>query len=259
MRVGMGNPIASLDSELSLMLYPEYDRTLWQPNAMHFKQPAGTTSQQLMVSRIDAASAEVARRIIDESKRVEDAGLDGDIVIDARGVQTNDGYGAYDKSIRNFAAIASQSSANVIYDEKEALLPEGTSQKTMLYVGWYRLRNYLPTSKFVPGAIAVHIASEEMLQLRPADGGWCSGQLRDGADVTLGAVYEPFLSAFPLADEFFPLLMTGQYTLADCYWATVPLTSWRLTLIGDPLYRPFANNPVLTLQQLPAPLRKAID
>ena len=72
-----------------------------------------------------------------------------------------------------------------------------------------------------------------------------------GVAATIGPVDEPFLAAFPLPDEFFPLLLTGQYTLAECYWRTVPFTSWQMILVGDPLYKPFAANPQFDVRTLP--------
>ena len=83
--------------------------------------------------------------------------------------------------------------------------------------------------------------------------------LKDGVDATLGAVSEPYLSSFPKPDEFFPLLLTGKSTLAEVYWATCPMTSWKITLIGDPLYRPFALNPQLKPDDLTPILRSALD
>jgi uncharacterized protein (TIGR03790 family) len=56
---------------------------------------------------------------------------------------------------------------------------------------------------------------------------------------TLGPVDEPFLSAFPPPDLFFSLLVNGNWTLAECYALSQPFWSWKMVLIGDPLYRPF--------------------
>ena len=75
--------------------------------------------------------------------------------------------------------------------------------------------------------------------------------IQNGVSATVGAVNEPLLGAFPLPDEFFPLLLTGKYTVAECYWRTVPMASWRLTLICDPLYNPFKNNPRVDAAKLP--------
>lgn len=51
---------------------------------------------------------------------------------------------------------------------------------------------------------------------------------------------EPYVQAFPVPEIFFGLLIKGQLALAECYAASTPFISWRMVLIGDPLYRPFA-------------------
>jgi len=40
----------------------------------------------------------------------------------------------------------------------------------------------------------------------------------------------------------------------ECYFKTVPLTSWMMVLVGDPLYNPFAKTPKLAPDQItPSP------
>jgi hypothetical protein len=112
---------------------------------------------------------------------------------------------------------------------------------------------------FVPGAVAYHVASLEMVGLHEGyETGWVHGLLSDGVVATLGAVAEPYLGAFPPPDEFFPLLMTGRLSLAEVYWRTEPTASWMICLIGDPLYTPFKNHPAIKPQDLPMPLRLAL-
>lgn len=60
--------------------------------------------------------------------------------------------------------------------------------------------------------------------------------LRDGITATMGPVGEPYVTAFPPPDEFFTLLMTGRYTLVECFYMTKKYNSWRMVLVGDPLY-----------------------
>jgi len=72
--------------------------------------------------------------------------------------------------------------------------------------------------------------------------------------VTIGPVSEPYLHAFPRPEEFFGLLVTGKYTLVECYWKTELLTSWMMVLVGDPLYNPYAKTPKLTEEKVkPSP------
>ena len=66
--------------------------------------------------------------------------------------------------------------------------------------------------------------------------------LEKGVAATLGPVAEPYIQAFPMPDLFFPLVVEGRLTLAECYALSNPYWSWQMVLIGDPLYRPFKNS-----------------
>jgi hypothetical protein len=74
--------------------------------------------------------------------------------------------------------------------------------------------------------------------------GWCKNALERGITATLGSVGEPYLDAFPEPLEFAALLMTGQYSLVEAYYLTSRWVSWRMLLVGDPLYNPWRNKPV---------------
>jgi hypothetical protein len=74
---------------------------------------------------------------------------------------------------------------------------------------------------------------------------WFPNLLKDGAAVTLGPVSEPYTIGFPKPAEFFSFVLTGKYTLVECYAKTMLLTSWMTVLVGDPLYNPFAKSPRL--------------
>ena len=58
--------------------------------------------------------------------------------------------------------------------------------------------------------------------------GWVAACSTTASSRRSGPVAEPYLHAFPAADEFFPLLLTGKLTLAEVYWRTNPLTSWMM-------------------------------
>lgn len=68
-----------------------------------------------------------------------------------------------------------------------------------------------------------------------------------------GPVNEPYLTAFPPPSVFFPLLMSGKYTLVEVFAMTNPFLSWQMILVGDPLYNPFKNNPAFVLENPPPP------
>jgi hypothetical protein len=67
--------------------------------------------------------------------------------------------------------------------------------------------------------------------------------LEKGVAATLGPVGEPYLNSFPPPELFFPILIRGDATLAETYALSNPFLSWKMVLIGDPLYRPFKHKP----------------
>ena len=66
-------------------------------------------------------------------------------------------------------------------------------------------------------------------------------------------VAEPYLQSFPLPADFFGLLLTGRFTLAECYAYTANFNSWMMMLLGDPLYRPFAGRAHLAIEDIYEP------
>jgi uncharacterized protein (TIGR03790 family) len=132
----------------------------------------------------------------------------------------------------------------VVLDLRPGLFLRGSCPQAALYCGWYSLRKYVPSCTWQRGAVAYHVASGEATTLRkPGSQVWCKRMLEEGVAATLGPVAEPYLTAFPLPDDFFPLLMTGKLSLLEVYFRTIPHLSWQMVLIGDPLYKPFQHNP----------------
>jgi uncharacterized protein (TIGR03790 family) len=257
---------AALDSELAMLWWPAYSRVRWQPNLLNLHVSEVRAPPTLMVMRLDGPTPQIVRDIIANSIVVERQGLKGRFVIDARGLAARDThgnedqYGLYDDRLRRLAAMVhARTDLEVRLDDQPQVIAANSVDDVALYCGWYSVRNYVPGMKFNPGAVGYHIASFELVSLRgEKETGWVRGLLYAGVAGTLGPVAEPYLQSFPPPDEFFPLLLTGQLTLAEVYWATVPMTSWMLTCIGDPLYRPFATNPAMELKDLPPTLRSRI-
>jgi hypothetical protein len=67
--------------------------------------------------------------------------------------------------------------------------------------------------------------------------------------------YKHFLTfiLFPPPSVFFPLLMSGEYTLAEVFAMSNSLLSWQMILVGDPLYNPFRKEPAFIIENLPLP------
>lgn len=256
---------AATDSELALLYWNSYPRNKWQANALHFAF-SGNTPPVMMTMRLDGPTPDVVKRIIQESSDIEATGLDGTVALDARGLAPKDAkgninlFGQYDQHIRNLAQLLSaKTHLKVILANKEPVFAPHTVKNVAVYCGWYSVGHYVPGCDFVRGSVGFHVASFEMVTLRGKGAqGWVAGLLNDGVDATLGPVAEPYLNAFPLPDEFFPLLFTGKLPLAEVYWKTTPMTSWMISFLGDPLYTPYGKHPAMAVEDLPAKLRSAL-
>ncbi len=254
---------AAVDSELMLLWIDGYPLSRWVVNPLYWQNPASSRRPPvLMTCRLDGPTPEIAKRLVDDSLRAEATGLKGSVYIDARGIKydpkadpAGTGYGGYDESFREAARLLEgPAKMEVFLENTEELFPAGACTGCALYGGWYALKNYRRCCTFVPGAVAWHLASLEMTSLRLPGKEWAGNLLRDGAAATLGPVAEPYTAGFPKPEEFFGFLVTGEYTLVECYARTQLLTSWTVALVGDPLYNPFAKAPRLKpWEVLPSP------
>jgi uncharacterized protein (TIGR03790 family) len=250
---------ASLDSELTMVLFDGYELYRWQPNLLkkgitpNPSSPASADVLQeakkrlLMVSRLDGPSDKIVKGLIDKAITAETSGLKGNAYFDSRGIVKNDSYGQYDYSLRDLASFTkSETNIPVIQDQNAKLFQAGDCPETALYCGWYSLREYVDAFDFVDGAVGFHIASFEAVNLRdPNSNQWVPAMLMDGITATLGPVTEPYLQAFPDPKAFFTELYDGK-CLVEAYYATNPFNSWQLLLIGDPLYKPFKKSPFVS-------------
>ncbi len=248
---------ASVDSELSLLWWDRRDAApSWrQPNPFYhgFRQAAGGSRTEipvLLVARLDAPSADLAMRLVDRAIEAEQQGLRGTVYLDARGLPAHDPSdtsGRYDQSVRDLHAFVTQHTTyQSKLDNTEARFERpGQAPDVALYFGWYRLRHYDDAFIFRPGAIGYHMASAEAVSLhQPGETGWCKNALERGITATVGSVGEPYLDAFPEPLEFAALLLTGQYSLVETFALTSRWISWRMVLVGDPLYNPWKRRPM---------------
>jgi tetratricopeptide (TPR) repeat protein len=59
----------------------------------------------------------------------------------------------------------------------------------------------------------------------------------------MGCVNEPYLAGTPNVPAFLVRLIAGGFTFGEAAWTAQPVLSWQTTVVGDPLYRPFAREP----------------
>lgn len=257
---------AAVDSELMLLWWENYELRRWVVNPLYFRTPPSLRENKepvLLVSRLDGPTPEIARRLVDLALAAEEKGLEGKVYVDARGFgweparePSGSGYSGYDESLREMARLLQrEAKMDVTLDDQQELFAPGSCPDCALYCGWYSLGKYVDAFRFVPGAVAYHIASSEAVTLRDRNSTlWCKSLLDRDVAATLGPVAEPYTVGFPKPAEFFGLLVTGKYPLVECYARTSLFTSWMTVLVGDPLYNPYARHPRLEPQQVrPSP------
>jgi len=236
---------AGVDSELSMVLFGPYELYRWLPN--QWNRHNGHTEGLIltvMVSRLDGPSPQIARGLIDKAIYAEKIGLHGFAYIDSLGRPDDKqpgSWGNYDQKLRNLAVLLRFRTTLQVKEERtEKLFEPHSCPQTAIYCGWYSLKKYIDSFDFVDGAIGVHIASFEAIDLRdPNSTEWCPAMLIHGVTATFGPVAEPYLSAFPNTEEFFLELIEGK-CLVEAFYRSLPFCSWQMMLIGDPLYTPFA-------------------
>ncbi len=250
------NQSAAVDSELSLVLETEYPLEGWIPNPMFVgfqdRSKMRFPKTVLMVYRLDGPGADVVKRLVDDAVAVEERGLSGTAYFDARWPRPDaekmqkldGGYGFYDASIHLAAEVVQKRGRlRVVVDDRQELFQPGQAPQAALYSGWYSLARYVPAFTWVRGAVGYHIASSECATLRAGSSQvWCKRMLEEGVAGVVGPVEEPYVQAFPVPHLFFHFLTDGRYTLAEAVFLSLPYVSWRMVLVGDPLYRPFGTS-----------------
>jgi len=105
---------------------------------------------------------------------------------------------------------------------------------------------------FMPGAFAYHLHSFSAATVRSSTANWVGPLLARGAAATVGFVYEPYLGGTLDMAVFTARFVHEGFSLGEAAWAATPALSWQTTVIGDPLYRPFALNPQKLHERLTA-------
>jgi len=238
---------ASVDSELAVLgLYTRaISGALNNPYYRDFRSIMEFSDAPiLLVCRLDAPSAEVVRRMIDDSINTERSGLWGRAFIDGAH-NTDGGREIGDKWMSDTVLQMHKAGIPAVFDDTPQLFPDGYPiTDCALYYGWYS--DHLagafasPDFRFLPGAIAVHIHSYSASTLRDPNANWCAPLLLRGAAATCGNVYEPYLQLTTQVDLLNDRLLHG-FTLAESAYMATRVLSWMSVVIGDPLYRPYVN------------------
>ena len=258
---GLQRDEAAVDSELSLLLRDGYDLRGRVSNPMYnqLRWEAGVAGAPLLlVSRLDGPEPESVRRMLEQTWRAEQFGLQGRVYVDQRAPHQDD-YQVGDYWLDESALRLLREGYEVSVERTDAVMGEHFPMEgAAIYLGWYtgqaagpfRQTNFV----FRPGALAYHNHSGNAAILRSSTEGWCGPLLARGAAATAGAVSEPFLLYTPHVSILVDRLCLG-LPWADAMYLALPCLSWQTTVVGDPLYRPFA----VTLEEQIRRLEEAKD
>jgi uncharacterized protein (TIGR03790 family) len=259
---------AAVDSELALlpMVWEKYSLSGWVRNPVYGATNAAAidpTNGVLMVARLDGPSAAIAHGLVDKALEAETNGLWGRAYFDLRNT-TAPGLKMGDEWIRSASEICRRLGWETVVDESAATFPASFPMSHIaFYLGWYD-ENVSgpfaqPTVEFMPGAFAYHLHSFSACSLRVTNRYWAGPLLAKGAAITMGCVAEPYLVGTPDLATFVARLLYSGFSFGEAAYASERLLSWQITVVGDPLYRPFGRNLdqlVLELEARDSPWRE---
>ena len=239
---------AAVDSELTLLLHgiydirgrfvnPYYTQLRWESGA------AGQGPFLLMATRLDGPDPEQVRRMMEGALEAENYGLHGRAYFDMRAPHTDD-YLVGDYWLGEAVFRFDREGYDCIVERTDNLYgAQFPMDAAALYWGWYTEQVTGPFTQtgfaFRAGALAYHNHSANAKVLRSRTEQWTGPLLAAGAAASWGAVGEPFLGTTPHLHILADRLCRGA-TLAESTYLALPALSWQITVVGDPLYRPFA-------------------
>jgi len=246
-RLGLGTQRdqAAVDSELALILAPPYDVAAAFPNPLYnrlfWTELGPAASQLVVVGRLDGPSPAIVRERLAQGLEAEEYGLHGRGFFDSR--SCTDQYFLGDYWIREACERFRREGYECYLDMREEMWSESfPMEDAAVYLGWYGEQPEGPFRRpgfsLRPGAIAYHLHSSSAAEVRTEDRFWVGPLMRLGAAATMGAVYEPFLGLTPNLDILASRLVAG-YPFGDGVTMSASHLSWQITILGDPLYRPF--------------------
>ncbi|MDK3160207.1 TIGR03790 family protein [Kamptonema cortianum] len=244
----LGRNDAAVDSELCLLPVMQHPLSGPLPNFFFGSpKPYAGDDRMILVTRLDGPTYQDVERMIKDTLAAERrGGLKGRAYIDMRGIHEGP-YAIGDRWLKVAADELRKAKIPVVIDDKEALFDAKMNMKdAAIYLGWYAPHLIGPMKqenfRFALGAIAYHIHSFSANTLRNSESSWCGPFISRGAVATMGAVNEPYLYFTPDVGIFINRLLAG-WNFADSAYASQRMLSWQITMVGDPLYRPFPKPP----------------
>ena len=143
-------------------------------------------------------------------------------------------------------AIAKLKEMGVVAATVEGSVPQGKPDVAGAMVGIADFEWGKSGSKIVPGAICEHLTSFGGMLTEGAGQTPLSEFIRYGAAGASGTVTEPYAIQEKFPDPFIQVHYARGCSLAESFYQSVP-GPYQLLIVGDPLCRPWARIPVVTI------------
>lgn len=250
---------AAVDSELALALLDDYsldgpfNNPLYREHVVPAAQNPGR--KILLATRLDGPTPDAVRDLMDRTLEAEARGLQGYGWFDLQNIQ-DPGYALGDYWIWEASERLAREGFSVFRDLEPSPIPASEPLgKVAVYLGWYSPDVTGPFAdpgfRFAPGAVAYHLHSGSAKSIRTADKHWVGPLVARGACAVMGAVEEPYLRYTPDLKALMEQLCGGA-TFGVAAYASQRTLSWQITVVGDPLYQPFAEPPEILRDRLDA-------
>jgi uncharacterized protein (TIGR03790 family) len=232
-----------VDSELSLLVAVNLNPIGSKANPWFGQDfPDSTEITEIVrTSRIDGPTPSATLNAMMGCWRAESLGLRGRSYVDLGGPY-KDGNQWFKQAAETTQAYGFPTD---IEETPKLFNERARSDAPAFYLGWYAQipsgRFALPRVKLAPGAIALHLHSFSASSLKKPESNWAALLVKQGAGLTSGNVYEPFLGFTMRPDLLVNGLMRGKCA-GEAAWYATPAVSWQGTILGDPFYKPFTVN-----------------
>ncbi len=237
------NNRAAVDSELALLAVDNPPIAAFFPNPLHRQDNPGSLAleQVIPVGRLDGPTLDMAKALVDRALVAERDGIAGRAYVDIGGPHRQ-GDEWLAECVTELQSLGFETD---VHRAKGTLPQLARFDAPVLYFGWYagNLNGPFtaPDFAFPPGAIALHIHSFSAGTLRSPSRGWAGPLVAKGVTATFGNVAEPYLQFTHQPHLLLRALARGE-TLGRAALYSINALSWQGILIGDPLYRPFAQS-----------------
>jgi uncharacterized protein (TIGR03790 family) len=241
----------SVDSELAAMDFST-DADKDTPHPVPAANPYFNKAQHFhshdfgfyLVTRLDGASFDDARRLVDNSMRAK--AVKGPFFFDTGSSAGEGGYAEMHRSLISASAVLKSRGFDATTDQTDAFI--APSEPLAGYSSWgSNDQHFDPDAyrrlRFKPGALAETFVSTSARTFDKASGGQSliSDLIANGVTGVKGYVSEPYTAALAKPDILFDRYTKG-FNLAESFYMASPALKWKDIVVGDPLCSPYGKS-----------------